>query len=411
LLSIRRTISLGLLGFWDWAFGIGLLGLGFRVILDRTVKSQSTLEHLQQTARLGCSRKPMNFLSKQWQALTADWHVLLEKPVSPKKLSFMLIQTSLPSFGFYFMLTLAAMIATLGLLSNSAATIIGAMIVAPLMGPIISAAYALVTADHRLLSRSLLTIITGTLLVVTISAVTAYAIGLRVVGAEILARTNPTLLDLGVAVSAGGAGAFAMTRKSISNAIAGVAIAVALVPPLCVVGVGIGLGSDAATGVGLSLGDRGIVPGSFLLFTTNLVGIIVSAGLVFLLQAYGDVKKAIIGLSAAVLSLIAISYPLGFSLNRLIIRNEIYHGLSDVKAQRPDLFADLNGYSWNVRFDADTVYVDMDLMAPPETFAGDRLSLIAEAIAEGLGIPVKVKFRLIPVNVVEIDVDKTGKPQ
>ena len=352
----------------------------------------------------------MNFLSKHWQSLTADWHVLLEKPVSPKKLSFMLIQASLPSFGFYFMLTLAAMIATLGLLSNSAATIIGAMIVAPLMGPIISAAYALVTADSKLLSRSLLTIITGTLLVIAIAAATAYAIGLRVVGAEILARTNPTLLDLGVAVSAGGAGSFAMTRKSISNAIAGVAIAVALVPPLCVLGIGLGLGSDAAAGVGLALGDRGIVPGAFLLFATNLIGIIVSAGLVFLFQAYGEVKKAIVGLFAAVLSLLAISYPLGFSLNRLIVRNEIYHGLSDIKAQRPDLFADLNGYSWNVRFDEEAVYVDMDLMAPPETLAGDRLSLIAEAIAEGLGMPVKVKFRLIPVNVVEINVGETAKP-
>lgn len=236
----------------------------------------------------------MSFLSKRLHSLTADWHVLLEKPVSPKKLSFMLNQTSLPSFGFYFMLTLAAMIATLGLLGNSAATIIGAMIVAPLMGPIVSSAYALVTTDYRLLERSLLTVITGTLLVVGISAITAYAIGLRVVGAEILARTNPTLLDLGVAVSAGAAGAFAMTRRSISNAIAGVAIAVALVPPLCVVGVGVGLGSDAATGVGLSLGDRGIIPGSFLLFVTNLIGIIVSAGLVFLLQAYGSIKQAVI---------------------------------------------------------------------------------------------------------------------
>ena len=353
----------------------------------------------------------MIFLSKQWQRLTADWRVLLEKPVSPKKLSFMLNQTSLPSFGFYFMLTLAAMIATLGLLSNSAASIIGAMIVAPLMGPIVSAAYALVTADYKLLERSLLTVITGALLVVAISAITAYAIGLRVVGTEILARTNPTLLDLGVAVSAGAAGAFAMTRKSISNAIAGVAIAVALVPPLCVLGVGIGLGSDAATGVGLSLGDRGIIPGSFLLFATNLIGIIVSAGLVFLLQAYGNVKQAVLGLLAAVLSLVLISYPLGFSLNRLLIRNEIYHGLSDIKQQRPDLFADLSGYSWNVRFGEDAVYIDMDLMAPPNMVESDRLDLIGEAIAEGLNTPVKVKFRLVPVNIVELDLNETDRAE
>ena len=351
----------------------------------------------------------MSFLFRQWHRLSADWHVLLESPVSAKDLSFMLNQTSIPSFGFYFMLTLATMIATLGLLSNSAATIIGAMIVAPLMGPIISAAYGLVSADYRLLERSLLTVITGTLLVIAISSMTAYAIGIRVVGIEILARTNPTLLDLGVAVSAGAAGGFSMTRKSISNAIAGVAIAVALVPPLCVLGIGLGLGNDTAVGLGLSLGDRGIVPGSFLLFITNFVGIVISAGLVFLLQSYGNAQKAILGLIAAALSLLLVSYPLGFSLHRLLVRAQIYHSLSDIKLQRPDLFADLSGYAWNVRFDEDIVYVEMDLIAPAEAMGADRVAMIGEAIASSISTPVKVKvkFRLIPIDIVEMNLNTT----
>lgn len=114
---------------------------------------------------------------------------------------------------------------------------------------------------------------------------------------------------------------------------------------------------------------------------------------------------------AAVLSLVVISYPLGGSLNRLLIRNQIYHGLSDIKKQRPDLFSDLSGYAWNVRFSEDSVYVDMDLMAPPETISGDRLKLIGEAIAEGLGRPVKVKFRLIPVDIVEMDLNEAGRTE
>lgn len=345
-------------------------------------------------------QKTMDFILKQWKHFTADWHILLERPVSAKKLSFVANQTSLPSFGFYFMLTLSTVIATLGLLSNSAATIIGAMIVAPLMGPIVSSSYSIITANYKLLCRSALTIMTGASLVVLIAMLTAHAIGLRVVGAEILARTNPTLLDLGVAVAAGAAGAFALTRKSVATALAGVAIAVALVPPLCVLGIGLALGSEATMSMGLTLGDRAIVPGSFLLFATNLVGIIVSAGLVFLFQAYGSFKQAVGGLIAAVFSMALVSYPLGFSFNRLLLRNEIYRELTDVQRQRPDLFKDVSSYSWNVRFFEGEAYVEMDLAAPPGLLNNSRLSLLRDAIAQELTTPVTFKFRLIPVTVV-----------
>jgi uncharacterized hydrophobic protein (TIGR00271 family) len=95
-------------------------------------------------------------------------------------------------------------------------------------------------------------------------------IGLKTVDSEILSRTNPTLIDFGIAMAAGMAGAFANSRRSISSALPGVAIAVALVPPLSVVG------------IGLSLGQQEITVGSSLLFCTNLICIIFFGGLVFL---------------------------------------------------------------------------------------------------------------------------------
>ena len=348
-------------------------------------------------------RRVITSVKKQWKRFSADWQVLLEKPVSAKDLTFMVNQTSIPSFGFFFMLTLSAIIATFGLLSNSAATIIGAMIVAPLMGPIVSSSYSIVTADYTLLRRSALTIMVGTTVVISVAAVSAYAINLRVVGSEILARTNPTLLDLGVAMAAGAAGAFALTRKSIANALAGVAIAVALVPPLCVLGIGLSLGTDAAAAVGLSMGDRGIVPGSFLLFATNLIGIVVSAGLVFLCHGYGDIKRAVGGLVAAIASMMMVSYPLGFSFHRLLVRNEIYHSLAEIQRSRPALFEDVDSYSWNVQFVGDSVVVEMDLVAPPELMNSSRLTMIGEAISQDLSRPVKLKFRMIPISVVDME--------
>ena len=355
--------------------------------------------------------KAVRFVLRQWQRFSADWHVFLEQPIDVQELSRTCNQTSIPSFGFYFMLSLAAIIATLGLLSNSAATIIGAMIVAPLMGPIVSAAFAIVVSDYKLLKRSAITIVLGIALTVGVAAIAAQAIGMRVVGNEILARTNPTLLDLGVAVAAGAAGAFALTRRSIANAIAGVAIAVALVPPLCVLGIGIAIGSDVALGIGLSMGDRGIIPGSFLLFATNLVGIVVSAGLVFLFHNYGKIQRAVGGLLVAILSMLAVSYPLGFSFNRLLLRSDIYHSLSNIQRQSPHLFEDVSGSAWNVRFYENSVYVEMDLMAPADSVSDERIALIGEAIAQEVKTPVKLKLRLIPVDVVDLDLSASGRPQ
>ena len=249
------------------------------------------------------------YFQQSWQSLIQDWRVMQEAPIPASELNQTFLQASLPALNFYLLLAIAAVIATLGLLINSAAIIIGAMIIAPLMNPIISLAYALVVLSPRLLERAIFSLLTGIILVMVIAYLTTEVLGLKVVGSEILARTQPNSLDLVVAVAAGTAAAFANTRRSIASTLPGVAISVALVPPLCVVGIGLCLGRLGAEIAAASGVETTIAAGSFLLFVTNLAGIVFSGSLVFLFQRYGSLKKATIGLIVSLLSLSILLHP------------------------------------------------------------------------------------------------------
>ena len=133
--------------------------------------------------------------SSRW---LGDWRQLLEKPTSAKDVEQAVEKGSIPAFAFYFMLVMSAVIATFGLLANSAAVIIGAMIVAPLMNPIIAMLCGLVAGRGQLITRSLLVVLTGTILTITVAFLFTEAIGWKLAGTEIVSRMRPTLLDLGV---------------------------------------------------------------------------------------------------------------------------------------------------------------------------------------------------------------------
>lgn len=193
-----------------------------------------------------------NLTSDLWHGLKEDSLPRAEDAVPPEELALMMRRASSPTFSFFLMMALATSIATLGLLADSAPAIIGAMIVAPLMAPIMSLAYGLVDFDVRLTVRSAFTVAAGTALVIGFAYVQTLIVGLRIAESEILDRTSPSLIDLGVAVAAGAAAAFAYSRRSIMNSIAGVAIAVAVVPPLAVAGIGLAMGPTATAGVGLT---------------------------------------------------------------------------------------------------------------------------------------------------------------
>ena len=165
---------------------------------------------------------------------------------------------------------------------NSTATVIGAMIVAPLMTPIMASALAMVTGDANHLWRSLLLVGLGIVVAVGLSFVMAWlSIGTPDPdsNSQIKARTAPRTIDLLVALASGAAGAFALSRRSVADALPGVAIAISLVPPLGVVG------------ITLAVGDFDAALGALLLFGTNFVAILVAGGGLLALMGYGAVAR------------------------------------------------------------------------------------------------------------------------
>lgn len=170
-------------------------------------------------------------------------------------------------------LVFAAGIATLGLVLNSPAVVIGAMLISPLMGPILAAGLAFASSDIYLGVKSILGLLGSMFAAVAFSAVLVWLLPFQSPTSEILARTQPNLLDLGVAIFSGLAGSVVTARSlsgSAASALPGVAIAVALMPPLCTVGFGVGSGWNWP-----------IISGAALLFLTNLVAIAASAFFVF----------------------------------------------------------------------------------------------------------------------------------
>ncbi|MDF5722605.1 MAG: DUF389 domain-containing protein [Rhizonema sp. PD37] len=197
-------------------------------------------------------------------------------------------------------------IATFGLLSNSAAVIIGAMIVAPLMLPIRGLAFGALRGNVNLYKKAIIAIVVGTLLAIVISCCLALLVHISIYGSEVLARSKPTLLDLGIAVVAGGISGYAKVEPKISSSLAGTAIAVALMPPICVIGLGL-----AQANWSLSLGAT-------LLFLTNLLGITLACMLIFLGAGYASVARAQKPLLVTLALTAILLIPLGVSFVRLL---------------------------------------------------------------------------------------------
>ncbi|HEX6256906.1 MAG TPA: DUF389 domain-containing protein [Euzebyales bacterium] len=182
-------------------------------------------------------------------------------------------------FRFAILMALSTALATFGVAADSTAVVIGAMLIAPLMTPILATASAVLRGWTAGALRS-----GGIVLVATVAAValayvlTGFVPDLPTVVAndEVTSRTAPNLLDLAIAVAAGAAGAFAVSRSDVSEALPGVAVAIALVPPL------------AVTGVTLYAGSYEQAAGAMLLFVTNLTAIVAMASAVFLLTGYVD---------------------------------------------------------------------------------------------------------------------------
>jgi uncharacterized hydrophobic protein (TIGR00271 family) len=188
---------------------------------------------------------------------------------------------SSPGFDYFFFVILSGAIATLGLINDSAAVIIGAMVVAPLMSPILGVGLGSITADAKLARDAASALVRGALISILLAALLTLANlylpfvpSLTEIPNEVLTRTQPTPNDLIIALAGGLAAAYALSQPQLSAALPGVAIATALMPPLSVIGIGI------------ALGRWDIAGGASLLFVTNAVTIAFAAILVFFLEGF-----------------------------------------------------------------------------------------------------------------------------
>lgn len=202
----------------------------------------------------------------------------------------------------------ATLIATLGLLANSPGVVIGAMVVAPWILPLQAMAFEILRGRLAMFLRALRTLLLGVGICVLLAMAVSSLVALPNVGSEVLNRTSPNLLDLGVALVAGAVAMYAKLRKEAISALAGLAIAVALVPPICVVG------------ILLASSSWSLAQGALLLFATNLLGIMVGAmaALAALEKAYRQrLFSNRLGLTSVVLTVLLV-LPLGNSFLRLL---------------------------------------------------------------------------------------------
>ncbi|MCW9054402.1 MAG: TIGR00341 family protein [Candidatus Pacebacteria bacterium] len=193
-----------------------------------------------------------------------------------------LITDSTPDFDFFLMATLSVLMATFGLLLDSAAIVIGSMLIAPILYPTVSLGLGVSLSDYKLIGRSFSAVVKAMLLgIIGAVLVTLFANTGEYLTSEVVARTTPSLLYFVVAVISGIAVSYSLVKPKLSETLPGVAVSVALIPPL------------ATVGVGIANVDWDVVAGSLVLFLVNIVGIIFAAMVSFsLMDVHGKRKVA-----------------------------------------------------------------------------------------------------------------------
>ncbi|WP_051503984.1 DUF389 domain-containing protein [Sphingomonas jaspsi] len=211
-------------------------------------------------------------------------------------------------WSFAGLMALSAAIATLGLLQNSTAVVIGAMLVSPLMGPIMAIGFGLAVFESHLLRRGAQTLVVGAFVAIVVSAVIVWLTPVKSLTDELAARTSPTLLDLGVALVGGIAGVFSIvTRKA--TVMVGVAIATALVPPL------------ATVGYGFVMGMGEVASGAALLFFTNTAAIVAAAAAVAIISRFRPMltpQQTLVQTVTILTAIGLVAVPLSGGLRRIV---------------------------------------------------------------------------------------------
>ncbi|HLW29365.1 MAG TPA: TIGR00341 family protein [Brumimicrobium sp.] len=293
-----------------------------------------------------------------------------------KELFTQLRENAKPSQNYVVLMILSVILATLGVFANSSPVIIGAMILAPLMSPIISFSMGVLRQDRQLMKNSFITILVGIGVGYLFAIILTLITPITQINAEITARIEPNIIDLGIAVASGAAGAYAFSKEEIAKTLAGVAIAVALVPPL------------AVSGIGLAWLDFDIFFGAFLLLITNLTGMVLAAAFTFLMTGYSPFRLAKKGLLISLVVVLSISVPLGFGFFKVVEENKIIRSLNG---------AEINGLSLeNVILEArKPMVISLDIIVghSPDDIEIDRIKEQIEQIV-GEDVTLKAAIRL-----------------
>lgn len=258
----------------------------------------------------------MKLFVGEWWNRQKGRHLTLFPPLSREERMLLvesLTASSQWSMNFGVLLACSVIIAGLGLLQDSVAVIIGAMLVAPMMTPLIGAGLALVHGNHKLLGQAVRAILLGAVMSIGLGVLLRWTTPGQELTLQVSLRGAPNVLDLAIAFFAGVAAGYAVARPKLSGALPGVAISVALVPPL------------AASGIALGSGDWLVSLGALLLFATNMVAIALGSALVFRLHGIVTpasrlgvkltMKRIMIGMGAALILMTApLAYRLGDQL-------------------------------------------------------------------------------------------------
>ena len=320
--------------------------------------------------------RPLRQLNDQIQSWLASVPIL--------KLRASLIEDSQLTLNFLVLLMGSCLIATLGLIINSTAVIIGAMIIAPLMMPLRGFAFAAIEGDRELLRISISSIAIGTLVGIGMSWLAGILMGIPEFGSEVLARTQPTLIDLVIALAAGAISSYAKIRPEMGDALPGTAIAVALMPPLCVVG------------LTLSQGQWVYSSGAFLLYLTNLLGISLACTIVYVVAGYtrndNQFSRTLSwGVSTALMLLLFV--PLGLSSVDLVRKSRLNYSMRTLLSNsallaRRDVELLETRIIWNMS--------EIELMVrATEPITSEEVDIIEQAVASELGQPFRVFFNVV----------------
>jgi uncharacterized hydrophobic protein (TIGR00271 family) len=290
-------------------------------------------------------------------------------------------------FDFYLMSLFAGIVITLGIIIDSAAVVIGGMLIAPLVWPILGMALGIVRGRTMLMQSSLITILKATVIIIAIALIIGLiAPEVVIENKEFASRTSPTLMELLIGLAAGFIGAFIISYPKMGSAISGVVVAAAIVPPV------------ATVGLSIARGDFSASAGAFLLFLSNLIAITFAATILFLISNFRATsemaeEKRKTGFRWSLMFLIIMIIPLilttqqtskSVKQNRIVkdVVSSTFEGVSvsEVKVESKDGLAIIN----------------LTLSAR-ENIQQDQVDAVKNVLSKRLKQSVVMKIRVIPV--------------